>query len=182
MCCDAGFLVHGMSSADGGSSVIKDEDNGCVNSSSSCRQRVTRRLLRSAVRDRDLLTLRRMLADIGLSDDSALSGCSLLAYAARCGHLDIVEALVDMPGCHVDRVDRTKRSALDEAIGAWSATALDTGGRPRLHDRGKRYRIVRRLLTAGTRSLSRPALGAVLSSALDSANGQYFITKLVKVK
>ena len=173
-----------MSSADGGSSAIT------INSSSSsavesCRQRRTRRLLRSAVRDRDVLTLRRLLDDVEINDvmNASLSdvmSCSALAYAARCGYLEVVEALIDMPGCHVDRVDRTKRSAIDEAIGAWAAAALDGGGR-RQHDSGRRYRIVRRLLAAGARSLSRPALDAVLSAALNGDRGRQFVRKLVKV-
>lgn len=178
---------NSMSSADGGSSAIND-----INSSSSsqaveyCRLRATRRLLRSAVRNRDVHTLRRLFDDVNISDvmNVALSdamSCSALAYAARCGYLEVVEALVDMPGCHIDRVDRAKRSALDEAIGGWAAVALDAGGQ-RQHDRGKRYRIVRRLLAAGARSLSRPSLDAVLSSALDCDNVQQFVHKLVKVK
>jgi len=172
--------------ADSGSSAIND-----VNSSSSsravesCRQRTTRRLFRSAVRDRDVLTLRRLFDEVDINDvmNAALSdamSCSALAYAARCGYLEVVEALIDMPGCHIDRVDRTKRSAIDEAIGAWAAAAQD-GGEQRQHDRGVRYRIVRRLLAAGACSLSRSALDGVLSSALESDNGQQFVRKLVKV-
>jgi len=174
-----------MSSAGGGSSTII-----AINSSSTqavetcCRQRPTRRLLRSAVRDRDMLTLRRLLADVTIHDvNAALSdatSCSALSYAVRCGYLDVVEALIDMPGCHVDRVDRTQRSAIDEAIGAWAAAEMDSRGR-RQHDCGKRYRIVRRLLASGIHSLSRPALDGVLSSAFGGDSGQQFVHKLVKV-
>ena len=179
---------NSMSSADGGSSAINDV-NSCSTSSravESCRLRATRRLLRSAVRDRDVHTLRQLFDDVNINDvmNVAISDAmswSALAYAARCGYLEVVEALIDMPGCHIDRVDRAKRSAVDEAIGAWAAAALDGDGQ-RQHDRGKRYRIVRRLLAAGARSLSRPALDAVLSSALDCDNGQQFVCKLVKVK
>jgi len=134
-----------------------------------------------------VLTLRQLLNDVHMDDviNAALSDampCSALAYAARCGYLDVVEALVDMPDCQIDRLDRTKRSAVDEAISGWATSALDGAGR-RQHDRGKRYRIVRRLLAAGARSLSRPALDAVLSSALHTAgSGQQFVRKLVKVK
>jgi len=176
-----------MSVGDGGSSVLDD-----VNSSRSsqaaecCRQRATRRLVRSAVRDRDVPTLRRLFADVDINDvvNAALSdagSCSALAYAVRCGYLDVVETLIDMPGCRVDSVDRTKRSALDEAIGAWASAALDSGQRGQ-HDCGKRHRIVRRILAAGARSLSRPALEVVLPSAMDSVTGRQFARKLVKVK
>ena len=145
----------------------------------SCRRR-TRRVVRSAVRDCDLLTLRRVLSDVDLVN-AALSdtlSSSALAYAARCGHLEVVEVLVDLPGCHIDRVDRAKRSALDEAISGWAAA----DGRQQQHDCARRYRIVRRLLAAGTRSLSRQVLDVVLSSALDSGTGQHFVRKLVQVR
>jgi len=138
------------------------------------------------VRDCDVLTLRRLLADVDVNDDvvnAALSNavpCSALAYAARCGYLEVVETLVDMPGCLIDGVDRTKRSALDEAIGAWAAAALDGDGRCQ-HNCSKRQSVVRRLLAAGARSLSRPALDVLLSSALDDDDGQQFTRKLVKV-
>jgi len=176
-----------MSSADGESSMIDDVNSSTSpRTAESCRQRTTRRLLRSAVRDRDVLTLRRLLADVDVNDvmNAALSNamsCSALAYAARCGYLEVVETLIDMPGCHIDNTDRTTRSALDEAIGAWAAAALDDASR-RQHDCGKRYRIVRRLLAAGARSLSRPALDVVLSSALNEDNGKQFARKLAKVK
>jgi len=176
-----------MSSADGGSSAINDVDSSSSSQAvEPCRQRTTRRLLRSAVRDRDVLTLRRLSNEVDINDvmNAALSDAmsrSALAYAARCGYLEVVEALVDMPGCHIDHVDRAKRSAVDEAICAWAAAALD-GGERRQHDRGKRYRIVRLLLAAGASSLSRPALDAVLSSALDGDSGHQFVRKLVKVK
>lgn len=158
-----------------------------VTSLCSQRQRTARRVLRSALRNRDTVTLRRMLVDVDVCDvvNSALSDalmCSALSYAARCGYLEVVEALTDMPGCHIDRLDPTKRSALDEAIGAWSAAAAQENSRRRQHDCGKQYRIVRRLLIAGARSLSRPALDVILSSALDRINGQHFVQKLIKVK
>jgi len=141
------------------------------------------------VRDGDLLTLRRVLADVDLLNaalSDALSS-SALAFAARCGHIDVVELLVGLPGCHVDRVDRTKRSALDEAISAWAAAATATAaaaadGQRQQHDCARRYRIVRRLLAAGARSLSRQVLDVVLASALHSGTGQHFVWKLVKVK
>ena len=169
-----------MSKAGGESSVVDDDSSSFQRAVESCRGR-TRRLLRSAVRDRDVLTLRRVLADVNVGDlvNAALSdalSCSVLAYAVRCGYLEVVEALLDLPGCHVDA---TKRSALDEAIGAWAAAAAFDGRR---HDCAKRYRIVRRLLVAGTRSLSRQALDVVLSSSLDGGSGQHFVRKLVKVK
>jgi len=178
-----------MSSADGKSSTIIDNDDvsGSL-SSSRPTQRTTRRLLRSAVRDRDVLTLRRMLADVDVNVvNSAMSdvlSCSALAYAARWGYLEVVEALIDTPGCHVDRTDSAKRSALDEAIDAWAAAAASSsdGAGKRQHDCAKQYRIVRRLLAAGARCLSRPVLDTVVSSAaLDSSNGRQFIRKLVKV-
>jgi len=177
-------VVATMSSVDGGSSVM-DDTNSSTSSlavTDCSRQRTTRRLLRSAVRDRDLATLRRLLADVDVIN-AALSdavSCTALAYAVRCGYLEVVETLIDIPGCHVDSVDRTKRSALDEAITAWATAALDCGV-PRQHDCGKRRRIVRRLLAVGARSLSRPALDSVLSSALDDDNGLQFVRKLVKV-
>ena len=173
-----------MSSAGAGECSLVNDDDGW-SSSRSCHGRM-RRLLRSAVRDRDVLTLRRLFASVDVGDlvNAALSDAlssSALAYAARCGYLDVVDALVDLPGCHVDRVDKTRRSALDEAIGAWAAAAAALDGQ-RQHDCAKRYRIVRRLLAAGTRSLSRQALDLVLSSALDTGSGQHFVRKLVKVK
>jgi len=141
------------------------------------------------VRDGDVLTLRRLLSDVDHHGvvNCALSDavpCSALSYAARCGYPEIVDTLVDMPGCQIDGVDRTKRSALDEAIGGWAAAALDAdGGRQQDCSTGKRCRIVRRLLAAGARSLSRPALDVVLSSALhDDDNGQQFTRKLVTVR
>jgi len=175
----------GMSSAGGTSSVVDDRQRAVVE---PCPRGRTRRLLRSAVRERDVLALRRLLADVNLVNvavSDALSS-SALAYAARCGYLEVVEALVDHPGCRVDHVDRARRSALDDAIGAWAAAAAAAAvdGQVRQHDCARRYRIVRRLLAAGTRSLSREALDVVLASALKNAGaaGQHFVRKLVKVK
>lgn len=160
-----------------------------------------RRRLRLAVRDRDVTSLRKLL--LGSCGDinaavSDTSSCSALAYAVRCGHLEIVETLLELPDCHVDRLDRARRSPLDLALRAWivAATSSSTSavrspkreeetvvaGVDGKHDVSRRFRIVRRLLDAGARKVSGAALDDVIWSVLvDDVVRKEVLMKLVKV-
>ena len=79
------------------------------------------------------------------------------------GYLEVVEALVYMPECDIDQINRNKHSALDEAICAWLLGAGSEGKQLS----GRRYRILRCLLAEGAKHVTVTFLDMLIFSALN---------------
>ncbi|KAI0226820.1 hypothetical protein LSAT2_022692 [Lamellibrachia satsuma] len=137
-------------------------------------ERRHRRLLRSAIHTSDAPRLRSLLkhgVDVNMSvSDANLD--SALTYAVKCCHLETVELLVSLSECRLDQRNRSKHTALDEAIHAWLSGQ---------QNRARWYRILRLLLSSGARHLTVTRLDPLVESTSRTRAGRHLLDKLVKV-
>ena len=143
-----------------------------------CRRR---RLLRQAVNIRSTTAFRNLIAqdcDINMVM-SHVHGDTLLMYSVKRNSLEMVEILLSFSDCAVDKPDRTGKTPLDEAISAWTLTAMDNSPDNR-QAIGRRYRILKRLLSAGAHMSSATCLHQCISNVMNVKGGKGLVEKLSK--
>jgi len=153
----------------------------------SIADRSIRRQLRQAIHDRDVDGIRK-LVESGVDVNALLSDVfcnTALTCAVKCGYLEVVEALLEFPRCRLGALNRRKHSALDEGIRAWlrQQTSDDSGesGSDTRHQRGRTFRILRRLLEAGASTSSVAFLDSLVGKALSRTDGFHLVAKLTNV-
>ncbi|ELU14049.1 hypothetical protein CAPTEDRAFT_197038 [Capitella teleta] len=138
--------------------------------------------LKKAINREDSSRVRSLLLD-GVDVNLSISDIhqdTALFYAIRHGLLEIAETLLEAKELNLEQTDRSGRSLLDEAIAMW-ITAATTCNSEKRFNIGKRYRIIKSLLSIGAYGLTPSLLDTLIFSNGNTNQGRILLGKLVRI-